>query len=81
MWGYKINIYMTQLPELGCLTAFLEISSATNEVAMLNNGMLKIFDTILKIDTPIPADANSNAPFRKYAKGEQEKKVADAFMQ
>jgi len=56
------------------LVALLEISSATNEVAMLNSGMLKIFDTILKIDIPIPADANSNAPFRKYAKGEKGKK-------
>uniref|UniRef100_A0A0A9F4B8 Uncharacterized protein n=1 Tax=Arundo donax TaxID=35708 RepID=A0A0A9F4B8_ARUDO len=31
---------------------------------MLNNGMLKIFDKMLKIDTPIPADANSRAPNR-----------------
>jgi len=70
---------MIKLPELGCLISLLEISSATNEVAMLNNGMLKIFDTILKIDTPIPAEANSNAPFITYAKGEQ--KLTDAFMQ
>ena len=70
---------MIKLPELGCLIALLEISSATNEVAMLNNGMLKIFDTILKIDTPIPAEANSNAPFITYAKGEQ--KLTDAFIQ
>jgi hypothetical protein len=44
------------------LLAFLEISSATYEVAMLNSGMLKIFNKILKIETPIPADANSRAP-------------------
>jgi hypothetical protein len=52
----------SNLPELECLLAFLEMSSATNEVAMLNSGMLKILDTILKTDTPIPADASSRAP-------------------
>jgi hypothetical protein len=53
---------MILLPELECLLAFLEISSATNDVAMLNNGMLKILDRMLKIATPIPADASSRAP-------------------
>lgn len=53
---------MILLPELECVLTFLEISSATNEVAMLNNGMLKILDRMLKIATPIPADASSRAP-------------------
>lgn len=73
---------MLLLPELECLLAFLEMSSATNEVAMLNSGMLKILDTILKTDTPIPADASSRAPSEYMKKKDEwQKKGQLAFMQ
>jgi hypothetical protein len=39
------------LSELERLLAFLEISSDTNEVAILNNAILKNFDRVLKIAT------------------------------
>jgi hypothetical protein len=72
----------SNLPELECLLAFLEMSSATNEVAMLNSGMLKILDTILKTDTPIPADASSRAPSEYMKKKDEwQKKGQLAFMQ
>jgi hypothetical protein len=72
---------MILLPELECLLAFLEISSATNEVAMLNNGMLKILDRMLKIATPIPADASSMAPSKYMPRLSQEITNSFAFMQ
>lgn len=38
------------------------MSSATNEVVILNRGMLKSFDIMLKTETETPDDANSNGP-------------------
>lgn len=53
---------VTLLPEIDCPVAFLEMSSATNEVVILNRGMLKIFDIMLKSETATPAEANSKGP-------------------
>lgn len=49
-------------PEVDLLIVFAAMSSATNEVATLRRGMLKTFDTMLKIDMDTPADANSSTP-------------------
>ena len=51
-----------RLPELERECAFLEMSSATKEVATLRRGILNSFDTILKIDMDTPAEANSTGP-------------------
>lgn len=53
------------LPAAESLSAYLEMSSATKDVATLRRGMLNTLDIILKIDTEMPADANSNAPLIK----------------
>ena len=52
-------------PEVDLFIVFAAISSATNEVATLRRGMLKTFDTMLKIDMETPADANSSTPIAK----------------
>jgi competence transcription factor ComK len=52
---------MILLPELECLLAFLEISSATNEVAMLNNAILKNFDSVENRHTDVK-HASSRTP-------------------
>lgn len=50
--------------------AFLEMSSATNEVAILRRGMLNTFDTMLNIEIETPADANSKGPFQHKFKSQ-----------
>lgn len=57
------HIYLVS-PEVDSLLAFLETSSATNEVAMLRRGMLNTLDIMLKIDMATPADANSKGPIQ-----------------
>ena len=42
------------------------MSSATNEVATLRRGILNTFDIMLNMHIDIPADAKSNAPFKKF---------------
>lgn len=49
-------------PEVEIECAFFEMSSATKEVATLRSGILKSFETILKIDMDTPAEANSTGP-------------------
>lgn len=53
------------LPAVLSSSAYLEMSSATKDVATLRRGILNTFDIMLKIDTEMPADANSNAPLIK----------------
>lgn len=51
-------------PEVDFSLAFLEMSSATNEVETLRREMLNTLDIMLKIDMATPADANSSGPFQ-----------------
>lgn len=65
-WQYekcKCSVEVHLTPEEDSL-AFLEMSSATNDVATLRRGILKTFEMMLKIDMETPADANSKGPFQ-----------------
>lgn len=57
--------------------AFLEMSSATNEVAILRRGMLNTFDTMLNIEIETPADANSKGPFQHKFKSSSSSEVGE----
>lgn len=61
--GSRLAYIVIFSPELDPLLAFLEMSSATNDVATLRRGILKTFDMMLKIDIDRPAEANSKGPF------------------